>query len=89
MFAGQLTHPAKDSELRQATSELEAQLKLAATQLSEYKLRAANAESSLSQATSNATKSTALEREIKEKNALIAKLRHDGECFGQATPPLS
>lgn len=70
-------NPAKDSELKQATSELESQLKLAATQLSEYKLRAANAESSLSQATTNATKSSALEKELKDKNALIAKLRHD------------
>lgn len=77
--ATKLTASAKDSELKQATSELEAQLKLAATQLSEYKLRAANAESSLSQATTNATKSSALEKELKDKNALIAKLRHDGE----------
>jgi hypothetical protein len=70
---------AKDSELRQATSELETQLKLAATSLSEYKLRAANAETRLSEASSNATRSTALEKEIKEKNQLISKLRHDGE----------
>ncbi|WVF70656.1 hypothetical protein IAT40_005449 [Kwoniella sp. CBS 6097] len=68
---------AKDSELRQATSELETQLRLAATSLSEYKLRAANAETRLAEISSNASKSSALERELREKNVLIGKLRHD------------
>ncbi|WWD18135.1 hypothetical protein CI109_102584 [Kwoniella shandongensis] len=68
---------AKDSELRQATQELETQLRLAATSLSEYKLRAANAETQLSEVSSNATRSSALERELREKNQLIGKLRHD------------
>ncbi|KAK8865685.1 hypothetical protein IAR55_000830 [Kwoniella newhampshirensis] len=68
---------AKDSELRQATTELETQLRLAATSLSEYKLRAANAETRLSEVSSDATRSSALERELREKNQLIGKLRHD------------
>ncbi|WVQ97025.1 hypothetical protein IAU59_004135 [Kwoniella sp. CBS 9459] len=68
---------AKDSELRQATLELETQLRLAATSLSEYKLRAANAETRLSEISSNASKSSSLERELREKNVLIGKLRHD------------
>ncbi|WWC68443.1 uncharacterized protein I206_102371 [Kwoniella pini CBS 10737] len=68
---------AKDSELRQATSELETQLRLAATSLSEYKLRCANAETKLSEVSSNAGKVGSLEREIREKNILIGKLRHD------------
>ncbi|RSH92703.1 hypothetical protein EHS25_008148 [Saitozyma podzolica] len=67
----------KDSELRQATSELETQLKLAATSLSEFKLRAANAEARLSELSNDATRSTTLEKEMKEKNLLISKLRHD------------
>lgn len=70
---------AKDSELRQATSELESQLKLAVSQLSEYKLRCANAESSLDSMANDASRSSGLEKAVKEKNAIIAKLRHDGE----------
>lgn len=70
---------AKDSELRQATSELESQLRLAATSLSEYKLRAANAETKLGELSNTATKSVGLEKEVKDRNQLIAKLRHDGE----------
>ncbi|ORY24667.1 hypothetical protein BCR39DRAFT_566528 [Naematelia encephala] len=68
---------AKDSELRQATAELETQLRLAATSLSEFKLRAANAETQLSELGNDRTRSTALEKELKEKNQIIAKLRHD------------
>ncbi|RSH85847.1 uncharacterized protein EHS24_004027 [Apiotrichum porosum] len=68
---------AKDSELRQATAELEGQLKMAVGQLSEFKLRAANAESSLSSVSSDASKCKALERDLRDKNAIIAKLRHD------------
>ncbi|TYJ57564.1 hypothetical protein B9479_001646 [Cryptococcus floricola] len=68
---------AKDSELDQATHELETQLRLAATSLSDFKLRAANAETQLSEVSSDAKKVAALERDIKEKNQAIAKLRHD------------
>ncbi|WVW80348.1 hypothetical protein I302_102328 [Kwoniella bestiolae CBS 10118] len=68
---------AKDSELRQATSELETQLRLAATSLSDYKLRCANAETRLSEVSSSAGKVGQMEREMREKNVLIGKLRHD------------
>ncbi|TXT04956.1 hypothetical protein VHUM_04039 [Vanrija humicola] len=68
---------AKDLELHQATAELEGQLKLAVSQLSEFKLRAANAESSLSSVESNASRATVLEKELREKHTVIAKLRHD------------
>ncbi|WVN85460.1 uncharacterized protein L203_100606 [Cryptococcus depauperatus CBS 7841] len=68
---------AKDSELQQAISELETQLRLAATSLSEYKLRAANAETRLSELSNDATRTTVLEKELKEKNQLIGKLRHE------------
>ncbi|WWC60507.1 uncharacterized protein I303_103080 [Kwoniella dejecticola CBS 10117] len=68
---------AKDSELRQATSELETQLRLAATSSSEFKLRCANAETKLSEVSSSAGKVGSLEREMREKNVLIGKLRHD------------
>jgi hypothetical protein len=72
---------AKDSELHQATSELETQLRLAASSLSEYKLRAANAETRLGELSRDTTKLTSLEKELKEKNQLVAKLRHDSELF--------
>ena len=70
---------AKDSELRQATTELESQLRLAAASLSEYKLRTANAETRLAESASDATRSEKLDRELREKNQVIGKLRHDGE----------
>lgn len=77
----QTDHPvAKESELHQATSELESQLRTAATSLSEFKLRAANAETKLGDLTNTATKSVGLEKEVRDRNQLIAKLRHDGEC---------
>ncbi|CAK9782195.1 hypothetical protein CC85DRAFT_325323 [Cutaneotrichosporon oleaginosum] len=68
---------AKDAELRQATAELEAQLKRATVQLSEYKLRCANAESSVSTLSSDAGRVAQLEKEARDKAAVIAKLRHD------------
>jgi hypothetical protein len=74
----ELTVAAKDSELRQATFELETQLRMAATSLSEYKLRAANAETQLSEVSNNASKSSTLEKELREKNQIIGKLRHNG-----------
>lgn len=78
---------AKDSEIRQATTELETQLRTAAESLSEFKLRAANAETRLSEVSSDASKSTALEKELKDKNQIIGKLRHDGELI--AREPIS
>ncbi|KAL7423684.1 hypothetical protein Q5752_001266 [Cryptotrichosporon argae] len=68
---------AKDAELAQATHELEAQLKLAVTQLSEFKLRAANAETRLDEAGRETGRAERLERELRDKNAAISKLRHD------------
>lgn len=70
---------AKDSELYQATHELESQLRAAATGLSEYKLRAANAETRLGELGNDASKSATLTKELKEKNQIIGKLRHEGE----------
>ena len=70
--------PAKESELQQATSELETQLRAAATSLSEFKLRAANAETKLGDLANTASRSAGLEKEIRDRNQLIAKLRHDG-----------
>lgn len=62
--------------------ELETQLRLAATSLSEYKLRAANAETRLAELANDATRSERLERELREKNQVVGKLRHDGGFHG-------
>lgn len=72
---------AKDSEIQQATAELETQLRTAAESLSEFKLRAASAETRLSEVSSDASKSSALEKELKDKNQIIGKLRHDGKLI--------
>ena len=78
---------AKESELQQATSELETQLRAAATSLSEFKLRAANAETKLGDLANTASRSAGLEKEIRDRNQLIAKLRHDGELHGSRDGP--
>lgn len=75
-------YAAKESELRQATSDLESQLRLAASALSEYKLRTANAETRLGELEKTVGRSASLEKEIREKNQVIGKLRHDGESNG-------
>ncbi len=54
---------------------------MAATSLSEFKLRAANAETRLAELSNDASRSSSLEKELKEKNQIIGKLRHDGELI--------
>ena len=46
--------------------------------MSEYKLRAANAETRLGEVGNDTTKSAGLEKEVRDKNQVIGKLRHDG-----------
>lgn len=53
-------------------------MRSAATALSEYKLRAANAETRLGELGNDASRSAALSKELKEKQQIIAKLRHEG-----------
>ena len=55
---------------------------IATTQsLAEYKMRALNAELSLEDSTSSSKRTTELEAELKEKNALIGKMRYDSASF--------
>ena len=54
-------------------------MRSAATGLSEYKLRAANAETRLGELGNDASKSASLSKELREKQQTIAKLRHEGE----------
>lgn len=67
----------KDVEIRQAQTELETQLRSVVHSLAEYKIRAHEAETRLEDISNDTTKSAKLEKELKEKNAMIGKLRHD------------
>ncbi|KAF8331277.1 uncharacterized protein EI90DRAFT_3057337 [Cantharellus anzutake] len=67
----------KELELKQALAGHEAQLHRVTTQLAEFKHRAFTAEDSLSSTSRNAQKTEQLEQELREKNLLIGKLRHE------------
>ncbi|KAJ2936478.1 hypothetical protein H1R20_g616, partial [Candolleomyces eurysporus] len=68
---------AKDHELRQAVKDYEGQLQQVTLSLAEFKHRAHTAELKLEESQSNITKTQELENQIKEKNLLIGKLRHE------------
>ncbi|KAJ9099026.1 hypothetical protein QFC20_005783 [Naganishia adeliensis] len=68
---------AKETEIQQATAELEHQLHQAVQSLAEWKTRAADAEVKMTNISSDVSKTSVLEREIKEKNAQIGRLRHE------------
>ncbi|KAG9122784.1 hypothetical protein FRC07_000683 [Ceratobasidium sp. 392] len=74
---------AKDMEIRQALAESESSLQHTIKQLAEFKSRALQAEArssifaELAESTHNSECVTTLEREVKEKNLLIGKLRHE------------
>ncbi|KAA1472521.1 hypothetical protein DENSPDRAFT_838815 [Dentipellis sp. KUC8613] len=68
---------AKDHELKQAVKEFETQLIQATQSLAEYKHRALQAELTLEESSANNSRTQELEKEVKEKNLLIGKLRHE------------
>ncbi|CAO3600638.1 unnamed protein product [Absidia cylindrospora] len=67
----------KDAEIRAAVEHIERQLEVAKKSWTEYQERARLAESSLEQYQHDVAKTPQYEREIKEKNLLIGKLRHE------------
>ncbi|CAO3626846.1 unnamed protein product [Cunninghamella blakesleeana] len=67
----------KDAEIRAAVEHIERQLEIAKKSWSEYQERAKIAESALEQYQQDVAKTQQYEREIKEKNLLIGKLRHE------------
>lgn len=85
---------AKDLEIRQALAESESTLQHTVKQLAEFKSRALQAEvgscygsdtgtltfsqAELAESTHNSERVNALGKEVKEKNLLIGKLRHEG-----------
>ncbi|KZT54617.1 hypothetical protein CALCODRAFT_499551 [Calocera cornea HHB12733] len=74
---------AKESELRVATAELSAQLASVSSALVEYKARTQKAEAALAQSANSSTRCAELEKEVKEKNLLIGKLRHEAVIINE------
>ncbi|KAI7881273.1 hypothetical protein K492DRAFT_129145 [Lichtheimia hyalospora FSU 10163] len=67
----------KDAEVRAAVEHIERQLEVAKKSLAEFQERARVAESALDQYQQDVAKTQQYEQEIKEKNLLIGKLRHE------------
>ncbi|KAI3605253.1 guanylate kinase [Moniliophthora roreri] len=74
---------AKEHELRQAVKDYESQLVQATQSLAEYKHRALTAEMSLEESQTNSSRTQELEKEVKEKNLLIGKLRHEAVIINE------
>ncbi|GAA5886998.1 hypothetical protein JCM5296_005219 [Sporobolomyces johnsonii] len=74
---------AKDRELQALLGDLQNQLHDATDSLEACKRRAANAEAQLSAAHNDSEKVLALTKEVKEKNLLIGKLRHEAVILNE------
>lgn len=74
---------AKDHELRQAVKDYEAQLQQVTLSLAEFKHRAHTAELQLEESQTNITRTAELENQVKEKNLLIGKLRHEAVIMNE------
>ncbi|CEL57326.1 GRIP domain-containing protein C119,12 OS=Schizosaccharomyces pombe (strain 972 / ATCC 24843) GN=SPBC119.12 PE=2 SV=1 [Rhizoctonia solani AG-1 IB] len=74
---------AKDMEIRQALAESESTLQHTIKQLAEFKSRALQAEAELAESTHNSDRVNTLEKEVKEKNLLIGKLRHEAVIMNE------
>lgn len=70
---------AKDREIRATLGDMQVQVQSLTKSLHEYKQRAHAAETRLSTTQSDSEKVLALQQEVKEKNLLIGKLRHEGQ----------
>jgi chromosome segregation ATPase len=68
----------KEHELSQAVKDYRSQLDDVVMSLAEFKRRALDAEAQLDELKINASRTQELEQDIKEKNLLIGKLRHEG-----------
>lgn len=70
---------AKDREIRATLGDMQVQVQSLTKSLQEYKQRAHAAETRLSTTQSDSERVSALQQEVKEKNLLIGKLRHEGK----------
>ncbi|KAF8888554.1 hypothetical protein BD779DRAFT_1439908 [Infundibulicybe gibba] len=73
----------KDHELRQAVKDYESRLDQVTQSLAEYKHRAITAEMKLEEIQANTSVTADLTKEIKEKNLLIGKLRHEAVILNE------
>ncbi|KAL0569020.1 hypothetical protein V5O48_012955 [Marasmius crinis-equi] len=74
---------AKEHELRQAVKDYETQLLQATQSLAEFKHRALTAELTLEETRANSSRTQELEKEVKEKQLLIGKLRHEAVIINE------
>ncbi|KAJ8082930.1 hypothetical protein PM082_008788 [Marasmius tenuissimus] len=74
---------AKEHELRQAVKDYETQLFQATQSLAEFKHRALTAEMTLEETRTNSSRTLELEKEVKEKQLLIGKLRHEAVIINE------
>lgn len=73
----------QESELSRALGDHRSQLDSLSTSLAEYKSRAESAEAQLSSSSDLASRSEKLEGQVKEKNLLIGKLRHEAVILNE------
>ncbi|KAF8234943.1 hypothetical protein L208DRAFT_1358938 [Tricholoma matsutake] len=74
---------AKEHELRQAVKDYDSQLIQTTQALAEFKHRALTAELQLEESQTNISRTRELEKEVKEKNLLIGKLRHEAVIINE------
>ncbi|CAG8585887.1 1870_t:CDS:2 [Acaulospora morrowiae] len=74
---------AKQSEIREAVEGIQRRLSTATKELTEFKDRALLAENQLTQIKEEVGRTTQYEKEIKEKNILIGKLRHEAVILNE------
>ncbi|GLB42378.1 putative GRIP-related Arf-binding domain containing protein [Lyophyllum shimeji] len=74
---------ARDHELKQAIKDYETQLTQVTQSLAEFKSRALTAELKLEESRTNLSRTQELEKEVKEKNLLIGKLRHEAVIINE------
>ncbi|EIW78319.1 hypothetical protein CONPUDRAFT_60673 [Coniophora puteana RWD-64-598 SS2] len=74
---------AKEHELDTAVRDFKTRLDDTTMSLAEFKQRALNAEVRLEENTSNASRTQELEKDVKEKNLLIGKLRHEAVIINE------
>ncbi|KAI9567458.1 hypothetical protein HD554DRAFT_2023606 [Boletus coccyginus] len=74
---------AREHELGQAVKDYKTQLDDVTVSLAEYKRRALDAELQLEENKSNASRTSELEQEVKEKNLLMGKLRHEAVIMNE------
>ncbi|KAG8948739.1 hypothetical protein FRC04_009350 [Tulasnella sp. 424] len=68
---------AKDAEMRSALADYDLQIRQTTQSLAEFKSRALSAEAELSEINTSAGRLAEVQQELKDKTALIAKLRHE------------